>query len=275
MKAIIVDDIQLDINLVRNLLATECPEIEVIASATTLTEAEHLLQTMHPDLVFMDIQMDRDGATCFQLLEKIGPQNIQFGLIFITAYGTADNQTKCLQYGNLDFILKPVDSVRLKAAVQKAAVNSQRVIYAEQIQTAIEWARRVDKTGIPIAIERVGGNSEFVRPRDILYGRSNGSMTILHFADGQEWKANNLLGFYENLLSDLCFYRINYEVLLNLYYVKSLQPRQTRVVLYNGETFDASRRKWKGLQDMLKANKGQLPYLEGAGLLEVLKGWLS
>jgi two-component system LytT family response regulator len=275
MTAIIVDDIQLDINLVKKLLSTETPEVEVVGTATTLAEAESLLIKLHPDLLFLDIQMDRDGATSFQLLEKIGPENIDFGLIFITAYGTADNQTKCLQYGNLDFILKPVDSLRLKAAVKKASNNRHGDIYADQIRTAIDWARRVDKTGIPMVIERVGGYSEFIRPRDIVFCESKGPVTLIHFENGQQWHANNLLGFYENLLHENCFYRINHEVLLNLYYVKSLYPRDTKVTLNNGKSLVASRRRWKGLQSMLKINKGQLPHLEGTGLIDVLKSWLS
>ena len=55
MTAIIVDDIQLDINLVKKLLSTEIPEVEVVGTATTLVEAESLLIKLHPDLLFLDI----------------------------------------------------------------------------------------------------------------------------------------------------------------------------------------------------------------------------
>ena len=65
IKAIIIDDERLARTELRKLL-TEHPEIEVIGEAANAEEGMEKIESLNPDLVFLDIQMP--GKTGFELL---------------------------------------------------------------------------------------------------------------------------------------------------------------------------------------------------------------
>ena len=80
MKAIIIDDERLARTELKKLLQ-EFPEIEVIDEAANADEGIQKIDSQHPDLIFLDIQMP--GKTGFDMLTQLErtPQ-----VIFTTAY---------------------------------------------------------------------------------------------------------------------------------------------------------------------------------------------
>jgi len=66
MRAIIVDDEPDGISLLKRMLALNCKQVEVIATCTNPAEGRQKIEEMHPDLVFLDIQMPaRPGWKCW------------------------------------------------------------------------------------------------------------------------------------------------------------------------------------------------------------------
>jgi len=80
MKAIIIDDERLARNELKKLLQ-DYPEVEVIDEAANAEEGITKIESQHPDLIFLDIQMP--GKTGFDMLSQLerAPQ-----VIFTTAY---------------------------------------------------------------------------------------------------------------------------------------------------------------------------------------------
>ena len=80
MRALIIDDERLARKELTSLLG-EYSEIEIVGEAANADEAVELINSLHPDLLFLDIQMP--GKTGFELLEDLesAPQ-----VIFTTAY---------------------------------------------------------------------------------------------------------------------------------------------------------------------------------------------
>ena len=103
---IVEDDERLARNELKRLLEN-FPHIEVIAEASNTDEASALLETLQPDVLFLDIQMP-DG-TGFDLLRAIPDKN--FEVIFITAH--EEFAIKAIKFSALDYILKPVDPEEL------------------------------------------------------------------------------------------------------------------------------------------------------------------
>ena len=66
-------------------------------------------------MVFLDIEMPRMNG--FQMLESLGNDDINFTLIFTTAYDKFAVQA--FKYSAFDYLLKPIDDAELVAAVQK------------------------------------------------------------------------------------------------------------------------------------------------------------
>ena len=68
IKAIIVDDEMSARNVLSKLLNKYCEEVQVVATAENVDEAEKKIIQTNPDIVFLDIEMP--GANGFDLLER-------------------------------------------------------------------------------------------------------------------------------------------------------------------------------------------------------------
>src|ERR1700709_1684103 len=111
IRAIIIDDERLARNELKKLLS-DFPEIEIVAEGANANEGLEKIETINPDLVFLDIQMP--GKTGFDLLTELdhAPQ-----IIFTTAYD--EYALKAFEVNALDYLLKPVEPRRLADAMEK------------------------------------------------------------------------------------------------------------------------------------------------------------
>src|SRR6476659_9926672 len=111
IKAIIIDDERLARNELRKLLQ-EFPEVEVVAEAANANEGIDKIETLSPDLIFLDIQMP--GKTGFDMLTELekAPH-----VIFVTAYD--EYALKAFEVNALDYLMKPVEPKRLADALMK------------------------------------------------------------------------------------------------------------------------------------------------------------
>ena len=119
IKAVLVDDDEKNITILRALLQELDSEIEVTGEAGNAEDAGKLISLLNPNLVFLDIEMPFGNA--FDLLDKLMP--VDFEIIFITAFD--EYSLKAFRYSALDYLLKPVDIDDLQLAVQKAEKKIQ------------------------------------------------------------------------------------------------------------------------------------------------------
>src|ERR1700739_768256 len=111
IRAIIIDDERLARNELKKLLL-DFPEIEVIAEAANAAEGVEKIDSLNPDLIFLDIQMP--GKTGFDMLAELERAP---NVIFTTAYD--EYALKAFEVNALDYLLKPVEPRRLADAIQK------------------------------------------------------------------------------------------------------------------------------------------------------------
>ena len=82
IKTLIVDDEPLARRNLRVLLERD-PQIEILDECRNGREAVKAINTLSPDLIFLDIQMpEMDG---FDVLARVGTEHIQ-AIIFVTAF---------------------------------------------------------------------------------------------------------------------------------------------------------------------------------------------
>jgi two-component system, LytTR family, response regulator len=118
IKAIIIDDERLARNELKKLLL-DFPEIEVIAEAANAAEGVEKIDSLNPDLIFLDIQMP--GKTGFDMLSELERAP---NVIFTTAYD--EYALKAFEVNALDYLLKPVEPKRLADALQKLQVEEDK-----------------------------------------------------------------------------------------------------------------------------------------------------
>ena len=111
MKALIVDDERLARKELTSLL-NDFKEIEVIGEAINADDAQQKIESLKPDLLFLDIQMP--GKTGFDLLEAL---DFVPRVIFTTAYD--EYALQAFDVNALDYLLKPIQKERLKESINK------------------------------------------------------------------------------------------------------------------------------------------------------------
>jgi two-component system LytT family response regulator len=115
LRTIIVDDEPLALELLRSILGA-IDEIEIIAECSNGRDAIAAVSSLHPDLIFLDIQMP--GVNGFEVVKAMQSDTMPM-VIFATAY----NQfaIDAFDMHAVDYVLKPLDPERIERAVQRAA----------------------------------------------------------------------------------------------------------------------------------------------------------
>jgi two-component system, LytTR family, response regulator len=275
IRTVIVDDVRMDIELLREVLRKECPHVQIVGEAQTLSEAETLIFKTRPQLVFLDISMDEEGATSFQMLDRIGKNNIFFEIVFYTAHGSKANQLTAIQFSDLDFIHKPVDAEMVNIAVAKASRRLSGGIYQQQIELLLELLQQVDRSNTRMVIERLGGQSIIIEVGNIVTLKANGPVTEFSLQNGETFFACRHLGYYERLLEEYYFFRIHHSLLVNLLFAKKLNHKDRTITLSTGLEVAASRHKWSDFMLFVKENKQKLPHFENSGWLDTIRSLLS
>jgi two-component system LytT family response regulator len=113
IRVVLVDDEPPARRKLLHLLANE-PDVTVTGEAGTGAEAIETIQRLHPDLVFLDIQLpDCTGFDVIELLEM----PVRPHIVFVTAYD--DFALKAFDVHALDYLLKPVEPSRFAASLQR------------------------------------------------------------------------------------------------------------------------------------------------------------
>lgn len=115
---IVADDHELVRDGIAALLSAE-PDFEVVGTAADGVEAIGLVQSLHPTVVLMDIQMpDIDGI---QATRRLCASGTTARILILTTFGAEDNVIAALRAGASGFLLKDSPRHALVAAVRAVA----------------------------------------------------------------------------------------------------------------------------------------------------------
>lgn len=115
MKVLIVDDEPVAQRGLRSQLDA-LAGITCVGACAGPTEAIQAIVERQPDVVLLDIKLGASSA--FDLIEAIGIDAMP-AVIFVTAFDR--HALKAFEVHALDYVLKPVDPVRLREALERAA----------------------------------------------------------------------------------------------------------------------------------------------------------
>lgn len=236
MRALIVDDERLARAELRRLLVPH-PEIEIAAEARNADEAEVQLEAIHPDVLFLDVQMP--GRSGFDLIE--GRSDLP-AVIFTTAYD--QYALRAFEASALDYLVKPIAPARLAAALARLQTRSQ----APTPAPALSGDRQI--------FVRDGERCWFLRLRDIVLLESEGNYTRLHLAtDPSRPLVGRSLNYLEERLDPALFFRASRRHIVNIECIERLDPWVTgglRAKLRGGREIEISRRQAVKFQERMK-----------------------
>ncbi|HMG92489.1 MAG TPA: LytTR family DNA-binding domain-containing protein [Chryseolinea sp.] len=244
LKSIIIDDELKSRETLRKMVTSYCEGIEVLATCQNLKEAIEAINTLTPDVVFLDVQMQ--GETGFDLLSKL--EDIKFEVIFTTAH--SEYALKALRSSAIDYLLKPIDIGDLQKAVAKVE-KKQDIHFTERLQQLLQNLNVTNSENYKLAIPTSDGLI-FIKANDILYCKASGNYTEIYMIDGKKHLVSRQLKEYEDILNTRDFFRIHHSFLINLNCIKSyVRGEGGYVVMSDNTSIDVSRRKKEAFMERI------------------------
>ena len=209
--------------------------MEVVALCHNVEEAIAAVGAHAPDVVFLDIQLQRE--TGFDLLTRL--KEINFEVIFTTAY--SEYAIKAFKFSAIDYLLKPIDIEELKKAVSKVEKRVSNSM-ASRLTQLVQNLKQGSAENYKIALPTMEG-LVFVNIKDILYCEASSNYTQI-FTTEEKYLVSKTLKEYDELLSDHNFFRIHNSYLININSIKKyVKGEGGYVVLNNNTALDVSKRK--------------------------------
>ncbi|HEY1045388.1 MAG TPA: LytTR family DNA-binding domain-containing protein [Bacteroidia bacterium] len=243
MKAFIVDDETDSREIIKLLLNSNFPKIQIVGEAATIQDGIDFLNHNTIDLLFLDIQLN--GSSGFDLLRHV--VNVNFDIIYITAY----NQfaIEAIKNHALDYLLKPIDDDEFIEAVQKATTSTKNLIQ-QQLNTLIA---NIPNQPHPAAMASqnqlslnkivllVGNTYELISIENIIRLKSDNNYTEFHLSDKRKIIASKPLKFYEEKLPNFKFIRVHQSHLVNTDFIKQLEKgKYALLTLTDGSKIEIS-----------------------------------
>ncbi|HEV9037621.1 MAG TPA: LytTR family DNA-binding domain-containing protein [Puia sp.] len=247
IRTILVDDEIDSILVLRRLLKTHCPDVEIVGEADAITKALDIIEHTSPDLLLLDIAIDTGNA--FDLLNRLG--NFNFQVIFVTAFN--DRAIDAFRYSAVDYLLKPVDGSLLQKAVEKAAGRMTEKQMTQNLKVLLDNTVALQVSNQKMAIPTLNGLT-FVYFRDILRFEAEGSYTKVVLEDGRQIMATRSIKDYETLLPESIFYRVHHSHIIHLNKIREYRKgRGGYIIMEDGTSIEvAIRRREDFLKRLMK-----------------------
>ncbi|WP_339836566.1 LytTR family DNA-binding domain-containing protein [uncultured Flavobacterium sp.] len=250
IKAILIDDDQNLREGMKGLLERFAPNIEIIGEADSVATGFEAMDTLKPQVVFLDIQLN-DG-TGFDILEQLAAKNgnIKSNIVFITAH--EQYAIKAFRFSALDFLLKPVDPDELQKVIVKIESVLEKTNDYAHIDLLLENIRKKVDNFKRIALSTSDGIHLF-DVSDIIRCENEDNYTKFYIKNSKPVMISKTLKEYEELLTEHGFERIHQSHLINLNYLKSYIKKDGGYVIMADEShLPISQRKRERLQEILK-----------------------
>lgn len=201
MKAMIIDDEPPARRELKRLL-TDFSWVEVIGEAGNVDQAVQLIESLTPELLFLDIQMP--GGSGFDLLSRLEhlPE-----VIFTTAY--SEHAVRAFEVDALDYLLKPIDPARLNEALGRVKIaHESRTVQPHAVLEQI--------------FVRDGSRCWFVPLREVRLLTSEGNYIRLSWGKSRPLLGRALAAL-EQRLDPNRFFRANRRQIINLDFIESVE----------------------------------------------------
>lgn len=239
-KAIIIDDERLARNELKKLLS-EFPEVEVIGEAANAAEGIEKIESLMPDLIFLDIQMP--GKTGFDMLTELDKAP---HVIFTTAYD--EFALKAFEVNALDYLMKPVEPKRLADALHKLQLAEEKELAAAMAGNHRGVLHENDQVFV-----KDGERCWFVKLSEVRLFESVGNYAKVYFGTNKPLILKSLNAL-EDRLDDKVFFRANRKHIVNMRMIEKVEPYFNGGLLLDlkaGEKIEVSRRQAVKFKEMM------------------------
>lgn len=243
MRALVIDDERLARKELITLLS-QFDQVEVIGEANNVDDAKEKIDSLLPDVVFLDIQMPE--KTGFDLLEEL--DNVPH-VIFTTAYD--EYALKAFQVNALDYLLKPIEPKRLGESIERL---QKKMNESSSKNDTTEFPSNLKKLTLDDQVfVKDGDRCWFVKLINIRLFESDGNYIKVYF-DNYKPMIHKSLNALDERLDEKSFFRASRKHIINLSWVEGIEPWFNGglvVTLKGGDRIEVSRRQAARFKDMM------------------------
>ncbi|MFA6402254.1 MAG: LytTR family DNA-binding domain-containing protein [Salinivirgaceae bacterium] len=203
IKVLIIDDERLARKDLANMLA-EYPEVELVGEAQDVPSAIKAIESLSPDLVFLDIQMP--GQTGFDLMDQI---DFAGKIVFVTAYD--EYALRAFEINALDYLMKPVSHERLKKTLSRFEVSDEVI---PKNYAPLNYDDRLFTT--------LGTKVQFLKINSIVLIHAEGDYTYITCSDGHKGLVTKSMKEWEDRLPSTHFSRVHRNSIINTDYIEEV-----------------------------------------------------
>jgi two-component system LytT family response regulator len=247
IKSLIIDDDPFIQELLKDKLSQYVPEVHILATATSGTEALEKIRAFEPELVFLDVEMA--DMTGFEVLARL--ENISFQVIFITSF--AHYAIKAIRFNALDYLVKPIDLGELKAAIKRFK-RKQTVPFPHQnIGNALRNFKTPNAADQKLILHTQEGELRIVL-KDIIRIEGERNYSYIFLVKNKRKLVTKTLVDLEDLLLDKGFFRCHKSFIVNAIHIQP-KPTRTSLLLSDGTPVPIARRKKEAFMNWWATNQ--------------------
>ncbi len=216
LKILIVDDEAAAGNILKVLVEKHIPVEKEIIYCSSPEAALEMMTEFKPGLVMLDIEMP--GMNGFDFLNSAADWN--FDVIFTTAFDKY--AIKAIRFSALDYLLKPIDIVDLKNAINRHIIkNDFQTTNKPLFKNLIENIQQKNPAHFKLAVSVKEGVFLF-EPKNIICLEGQNNYTKLYFDDRKHLLVSKTLKEYDDILTEHNFVRVHKSFLVNELHVKKI-----------------------------------------------------
>ena len=225
INAIIIEDERNTKAALIAMIETYCIGLRVLATGETVMEAVDLINKHQPDIVFLDMVLP--GENGLQLFKYF--PNPTFQVIVISAHDKY--AIKAYRERAIHFLLKPIDPEELILGVDKVRKKIGKVIDESIVKDLKDNLNPfADCLIVPIK-----SNYQVISTKSIIYCQAEANYTEFHMSDEKVFLVARTLKYYEEVLEQNNFFRINRSVIINPDFVKHYNKKNNEKILMSNE----------------------------------------
>lgn len=250
LRALLIDDEPAARADLQQLLAEHAADVEIVAEAETMDDAEAALARADYDVVFLDVQLR--GGTGFDLVPHVRPEA---RVVFVTAHDAF--AVRAFEVNALDYLLKPIAPERLAESLARVALACANAAPTEPAETPDAGQAAPLRPSDSVYL-RHNLRGRFVPLRQISAIEAEQNYSAARLADGSRLLLRRTLKSWEDVLPATHFMRVHRTAIVNLERVARYErDREEHTLLFVegvAEPLGAARKLWPELH----ARLGQL-----------------
>lgn len=218
MRILIIEDEHFAAKRIHSLIDENLPDAKVIKEIDSVEDSVNWLENnLHPNLIFMDIQL-ADGLS-FQIFDKV---KVTCPVIFTTAYD--EYALEAFKVNSIDYLLKPIEHEAFKNAVTKFEQfyhHNLEGVNWKNITTEIFSGKAKHKERFLI---KTGQAYSYLHVADIKLIFSEDGLTFALCANKKKVIIDKTLDQVESCLDAQKYFRINRKYLVPISSILKIHP---------------------------------------------------